>query len=58
MHFDRRMLLCGITLEGQGNGLLQLLELFGEAEVSLGCRSGIRSDVSLTEGAWARHDCK
>ena len=52
------MLLCGITLEGQGNGLLELLELFREAEVSLGCRSGIRSDVSLTEGAWARHDCK
>lgn len=45
-----------ITLEGQGDGLLQLLQLFCKGEVSLCCRGRVGIDVPLSKSAWARHD--
>ena len=44
------------TLEGQGDGLFQFLQLFGQSEVCLSCRSRIGNDVSLPKCAGARHD--
>ena len=31
----------GITLKGQGNGLFEFLQFFGQGKISLSCRGGI-----------------